>query len=275
MQKVGGQAVINGVMMLKDDKLAIAIRKDNKIIVKKEKINLLGKKFKKFYFVRGIFSLYDMLRLGIKSLNWSASQAEDNEPTQKNNAFLTITIFILSIALALIIFKGLPLLVANFFIKKSNILFNIIDGATKLFLFIAYVYLISFMKDVKTLFQYHGAEHKVVHCYEDKKPLTIQNAKKYPTYHPRCGTNFLTVVIITSIFFYSLIPFSTSLILKYLLRILFLPIIIGVSFEIIKFSNNFNLGFLNYPGELVQRITSQEPSEKQLEVGITSLKSVL
>lgn len=296
---IGGQAVIEGVLMRTNEKYAIAVRQPNgRIIVKKEKYLSSTKKSKVLGLplIRGVIMLWETLLLGYKALTFSANQAlvaedDDNKKNgrPKNNKEknelgtpeLAITL-VISILLALGLFKLLPLLIATFFknnVGGSNILFNIIDGIAKFAILILYLVVISRMKDVQRLFQYHGAEHKSVHCYENNMKLTVENVKKDPKAHARCGTTFILVVLFLSIIFYLLIPFETGFWLKLLIRILFLPIIAGISYEWIKFSgkhtDNFFAKILIGPGLLVQNLTTREPDDKQIEVAIKALKAVV
>lgn len=296
---IGGQAVIEGVLMRTNEKYAIAVRQPNgRIIVKKEKYVSRTKKnkFLGLPLIRGVIMLWETLILGYKALTFSANQAlVDEEQGKKNKSKakkekekqelgtpeLVITL-IISILFALALFKFLPLLIATFFKNKvggSNLLFNIIDGAAKFTILILYLVAISMMKDVKRLFQYHGAEHKTVHCYEENKKLTVENVKKDSKAHARCGTTFMLVVLFLSIIFYLFIPFNTNFWLKLLIRILFLPIIAGISYEWIKFSgkhtDNFFAKILIGPGLLVQNLTTREPDDKQIEVAIKALKAVV
>jgi uncharacterized protein YqhQ len=295
---IGGQAVIEGVLMRTNEKYAIAVRQPNgRIIVKKEKYISRTKKnkFLGLPLIRGVIMLWETLLLGYKALTFSANQAlidEDQDKKNKGKANkkqekqelgtpeLVITL-IISIVFALALFKFLPLLIATFFKNKvggSNLLFNIIDGLAKFTILILYLVAISTMKDVKRLFQYHGAEHKSVHCYEENKKLTVENVKKDPKAHARCGTTFILVVLFLSIIVYLFIPFNTNFWLKLLIRILFLPVIAGISYEWIKFSGkhtgNFFAKILIGPGLLVQRLTTREPDDKQIEVAIKALKAV-
>jgi len=300
---IGGQAVIEGVLMRTNEEYAIAVRQPNsRIIVKKEKYLSRTKKnkFLGLPFIRGVIMLWETLLLGYKALTFSANQAlDDEELSKKNNKKnkgktkkekekqelgtpeLVVTL-IISILLALALFKFLPLLIATFFKSKiggSNILFNIIDGVAKFTILILYLVAISRMKDVKRMFQYHGAEHKTVHCYEENKKLTVENVKKNSKAHARCGSTFILVVLFLSIIFYLFIPFNTNFWLKLLIRVLFLPIIAGISYEWIKLSSkhtdNFFAKILIGPGLLVQRLTTREPDDKQIEVAIKALKAVV
>lgn len=281
MEKVGGQAVIEGVMMRSANKMAIAVRNPkDKIVVKFKKLNLLSERMKKWIFVRGIVNLIEMLVHGFKSLNYSAeiAMAEDKKK-EKTSWFFFAIIFIISIGFGLLIFKFLPLLVAHLINPESNIVFNLIDGGVKLFAFVAYVYIISLMKDVKEVFRYHGAEHKTINCYEAKEKLTVENAKKYSTLNARCGTSFIIIVILVSIVTYVFIPKAVPFFYKLFYRIILLPAIAGVSYEILKISAKYekNLFFRAFvkPGIWIQHITTKEPNDKQLEVALVALKKVL
>jgi len=192
---------------------------------------------------------------------------------------------VFAILFAIVLFKFVPLLIAQYFYKtfdfvaQSNVLFNLIDGITKISLFVIYVLVISVMKDVRTIFEYHGAEHMTVNCYEDGKKLTVANVKKYSTLHPRCGTNFVLIVLILSILVYTVIPKDYSFWLKFGLRVLLLPVIAGISYEILKMCGKHRHSILMKivaaPGLAVQYITTREPDDKQLEVGIAALKGVI
>ena len=282
MHKVGGQAVIEGVMMRSDKKMAIAVRNPKgKIIVKSEKLNLLSERMKKWIFIRGVVNLVEIIAHGVKSLNYSADIAMGEDKKEgKSNWFLFMALFIISIGFALLIFKFFPLLVARLINPRSNIIFNLIDGGVKLFVFIAYVYVISLMKDVKEVFRYHGAEHKAVACYEAKEKLTVKNARKYSTKHPRCGTSFIMIVIIISIIVYVfLIPRNVPFSYNLLYRILLLPVIAGIAYEVLKISakyeKNFFFHWFDKPGIWIQHLTTKEPNDKQLEVALAALKKVV
>ncbi|MBS3101190.1 DUF1385 domain-containing protein [Candidatus Woesearchaeota archaeon] len=291
---VGGQAVIEGVLIRGPSKYVVAVRKGRKIISKKGLIPKKKYKFLKLPFIRGFVNLADMLVIGIKSLMWSAEQAgDDKEKISKNE--LAITMFF-SIVIVVIFFIALPYFLTNllgFYEEKKPVLFNLIDGMIRILIFLTYIFAISLMKDVKILFQYHGAEHKAIHCYEKEKKLTVNNVKKFTTLHPRCGTSFLLIVFIVSIFVFSLLP---SVIMVYYpdfmqlshwlrkgilfpVRILLIPVIAGISYEILKISdkkqNNFLFKLISMPGLWLQKITTKEPSKKQIEVAIYSLKRLL
>ncbi len=290
---VGGQAVIEGVMMRSKLNVVTAVRKNGKIIYKKDKLKKKSE-FQQLFFIRGIVNLIEMLVLGIKTLNWSASQATGEEEELSSWAvILTLVIaFIFAIGLFVLLPYALTYLVG---VKETSnpVWFNVVDGIIKVGILVLYMYLISLMKDIRAVFKYHGAEHKAVFCYEDGKKLTVENAKKYSTKHPRCGTAFLIIVIIVSIFLFSFIPLivknvypaidNVNWVLKrailFTMRILLLPIVAGFSYELLKFGakhqGNPVFRTLTLPGLWVQKITTKEPSKKQLEVGIAALKKVI
>ncbi|QSZ27041.1 DUF1385 domain-containing protein [Aceticella autotrophica] len=291
---IGGQAVIEGVMMRGHNSVAIAVRKDSDIIVKKEMTEPLTKKNKFFSlpFIRGTFALIDSLIIGAKALTYSAGLIEDEDmkPTRFDN-FLKklfgdklddIAMYFsvaLSLIISIIIFFIGPTYIAGFLkeFTKNTILINFFEGFIRVVIFLLYLVLISQMKDIKRVFQYHGAEHKTIHCFEYEEELTVENARKYTTLHPRCGTNFLFIVMIVSIIVFSFLKWP-SLYIRIISRILLLPVVAGISYELIKLagrSDNRIIAMLTYPGLLLQKLTTKEPDDSQLEVAITSLKSVL
>ena len=235
-----------------------------------------------------------MLIIGIRALMWSAEQAAGKEAKISKNEF-AFTMF-LSIAIVILFFIALPYFLTNLMgiaEEQEPALFNLVDGIIRILIFLIYIVAISFLKDVKVLFQYHGAEHKAIHCYEKNKKLSVENVKKFTTLHPRCGTSFLLIVFIVSIFVFSLLPsiimfyYSNFLQLNpwlrkgilFPVRILLLPVIAGISYEILKISdkkqNNLLFKLISMPGLALQKITKKEPNKKQMEVAIVSLKKLL
>ena len=273
---IGGQALIEGVLMRNKEKICIAVRKDKKIIVKKEKIKF---KESKMPFFRGITNLISTMYVGMKALNYSASIQIGKK--EKENKVMSVITILIAVIFALFLFKFLPLLLTQLIDNKLNLSsasFNITDGIIKLVILVSYIYIISRMKDIKRVFQYHGAEHKAVNCYESKKSLTINNVKKFSTTHKRCGTTFIIFVIFTSIIVYVFIPKSYSFLLKLSLRILLLPLIASMSYELLKLSakyDNIITKTITSPGLLIQKLTTNEPDNKQIEVAIKSLKGVI
>jgi uncharacterized protein YqhQ len=274
---IGGQAVIEGVLMKNDNKIAIAVRRpDGKISLKKEKIKPWSKrvKFLGWPFFRGVVNLIEMLVIGIKALNYSANEASGEDVKISKWEFALTTIFAVIVAVGLFIL--LPLYLTKI-TQTKGILFNLIDGVIRVALFVLYILLISLMKDVRRIFEYHGAEHKTVNCHEDGKKTTLENVKKYSTVHRRCGTTFLLIVLIVSILVFSLIV-TDSFLVKFVSRILLFPVIAGISYELLKlgarFPNNFLLNVLVWPGLLLQKMTTREPDKKQLEVAIKAFEAV-
>lgn len=277
MEYIGGQALVEGVMIISPKKIACSVRKpDGKIKSKIENRNPRYTKYSKVWFIRGIFALIEMLYLGTKALTWSSNeQLKREEKITKKE--LTFTLLI-SIIIGVLIFVLLPLFLSKILIQSRGILFNITDGIFRIIVFIVYLILISRSKEIQRIFQYHGAEHMAVHCYEHKKKLTVDNVKKFITLHPRCGTAFLIIVLIISIFVFSFI-WSKNLFIKFFFRILLIPVIAAVSYEILKlsarFQNKLFFKMLIQPGLWFQKITTKKPDDKQIEVAIASVKSVL
>jgi uncharacterized protein YqhQ len=291
---VGGQAVIEGVMIRGPKKYAIAVRTGKKIITKSGTVQKKKPRWMAYPIIRGFINLAEMLVIGIKALMWSAEKAgAEDEKLEKNEITMTLLI---SIGLVIAFFIALPYFLTNllgFYEEQKPIVFNFVDGLIRIGIFLIYVIGISFMKDVKILFQYHGAEHMAIHCYEHSKKLTLKNIRKFRTLHPRCGTSFLLIVFIVSILVFSILPsfivfyFPSFLELNvwlrrgilFPIRILLLPLIAGISYEILKYSDKYQDKFLfkliSWPGLGLQRITTQKPSNKQIEVAVASLKKLL
>ncbi|MFH1642373.1 MAG: DUF1385 domain-containing protein [Nanoarchaeota archaeon] len=292
---VGGQAVIEGVMIRSPNYYAVSVRNEQgKIITKTGKIKKKYPIFEKF-FIRGIVNLIEMLVLGIKTLIWSANQQSDKkeEKLSSSEVFWTLA---LSILFSIVFFIALPYFLTHLigFVEETRpILFNVIDSIIKILLLTLYLFLISLMKDVQRIFEYHGAEHRSVFCYEHSMVLNLKNSKKFTTYHPRCGTSFIFIVFLFSIVIFSLLPylvintfpgfmnlsFFERKAILFPLRIAVIPIIAGVSYEILKlsakFNNNILIRMIVLPGILLQRITTRLPDPEQTEVAIVALKKVL
>lgn len=294
----GGQAVIEGVLMKGKQHISIAVRKPNKKIkIKLEKCvsatqrgNILG-----WSFIRGTVNLFEMIIIGMKALTYSANESVDKKEEQLSTWELSFTLF-LSFLFAMLLFVVVPYALTMVFgieEETSSLLFNIVDGALKLFIFFVYLFLIGLTKDIRRIFQYHGAEHQTISCFELGKPLTVQEVRKLSPLHPRCGTSFLLLVIIVGIFLFSFVPFLLTLILPNLnelsfglrkglllsARVLFLVPIAGVSYEVLKlagkYKESFLLKVLVFPGMLMQKITTRKPDDKQIEVAIAALKRLL
>jgi len=294
---IGGQALIEGVMMRGPEDIAIAVRKpDSEIVIEKKKVSSVTKKYKflGLPFVRGSVSLIESMITGINALTFSAKFYEDEEVEEEPGKFekFLIKIFgeklesvimgfsiLLSIALAVGLFFILPSASLGLINKltDSNILKNFLEGIIRIIIFILYVIAISRMKDIRRVFEYHGAEHKSIFCYENDEELTVENARKYSTLHPRCGTNFLFIVMMVSIFVFSFLGWP-NLLFRILSRILLIPVIAGISYEILRIAGRSEsklVRILIYPGLLLQKLTTREPDDSQLEVALASLKEVL
>ncbi|MCX7725241.1 MAG: DUF1385 domain-containing protein [Chitinispirillaceae bacterium] len=301
-KRVGGQAIIEGVMMRGPESVSWAVRKNEKeIVVEKHTYISASKKYPLLSkpILRGFVSLIESLHLGYWSLNRSAEIIEEEQkkekkeelPTQKDkkiNNLLSGATLVLSLGIALGIFMYLPMWILSKFISKdSAILFNTLAGILRIFFLLAYIILIGLMKDVKRVFEYHGAEHKAIHTYENGLQLSIDNMQKFPTLHPRCGTAFLLIVGIICIFLFAIFDaiFITfvgpypSVLIRFIIHLLFIPLISGTSFEILKlsdrFKNNSFVKFLILPGLYLQKLTTKKPDDSQLEVAATALKAIL
>ncbi len=286
---IGGQAVIEGVMMRAPNKFVVAVRKpDGNIIIKKEDIKIDSKPLFKKPLIRGLIALYDSIILGVKALNFSADHGLAEEEKSKNKKMSKLENFLglfLGVGVAIALFLYIPLffteLLKNFIplIDKSFLMFNFIDGLIRVIIFVGYIFVISRMKDIARVFAYHGAEHKSIYTFEAGLDLTVENARKMSRFHPRCGTSFLLIVMIVSILVFSLIPKDSHFAIKFGSRIVLLPVIAGLSYEILKlsgkFSNNFIVKILIAPGLWLQRLTTKEPDDKMLEVAITSINEAL
>ena len=307
--RIGGQAVMEGVMMKNDDKYAVAVRKpDKEIEVEITEYKPFGSKASilRFPIIRGVVNFLESMVIGMKTLMYSASfyDEEQDEPKKKNKkekdqkttennkeksdnkksekdesgaeVFWTIAI---SLVIAIGLFMLLPAFVASLLEKyiESRILISIIEGVIRLLIFFIYIIAISLMEDIKRTYMYHGAEHKTINCLEHGLELTVENVMKQSRFHKRCGTSFLFIVMIVSIVIFLFIN-TNVLWLKMLLRVLLVPVVAGISYEFIRFagkSDSFIANVLSKPGLLVQRFTTKEPTEDMVEVAIKSVEAVL
>jgi uncharacterized protein YqhQ len=283
MADIGGQAVIEGVMMRSGNVYAIAVRSPDKdIVFKKDTIKELPKSLK-WPVIRGVVALGQALSLGIRALLYSAEASGHEEETPSDfSLYMTV---IVSFVIAIGLFFLLPLygtkLLGNIFnsISDSSLMFNLVDGVIRVSFFLIYILSIRMMKDIKRVFQYHGAEHKVVHAFEAGVELTPENADKYSTLHPRCGTSFVIMVMMLSILVFSIIPKDWPFIEKFMSRIVLIPLIAGLSYEFIKLSskkmNNPFIRYMSMPGLWLQKLTTGIPSLDQIEVAIKALNETL
>lgn len=299
---IGGQAVMEGVMMRGPKEIAIAVRKpDGEIIVEKKPVSSVITKSKilKLPVIRGCISFFESMITGVKALMFSAEfyDLEDGESQTESkfdkwledkfgDKIKDIVIYVsivLSIIFSVLLFFMLPNFIAEFIAKVTNVAVEgtsrtLIEGGIRILIFLVYLLLVSQMKDIRRVFMYHGAEHKTITTYEKGLELTVENARKNKRLHPRCGTSFLVFVMIVSIIIFLIIPKGLSWYERALFKILLLPVVAGVSYEIIKFAgrhDNFFTNIISKPGMWLQYITTREPDDSQLEVAIESLKAVL
>jgi uncharacterized protein YqhQ len=277
---VGGQAVIEGVMMRGPKLVATAVREPSgRITVKTEPVNSIGDRYPilKKPLLRGVVSLVESLVLGIKTLSYSAQMAGD-EDEQLSNRELAGTI-VFALVVAVVLFIVIPTGAARLFhnITEDPVFLNLMEGLLRLVIFLAYIYGISLMKDIRRVFQYHGAEHKTIHAYEAGGPLTVENVQRFSTLHPRCGTAFLLVVMVVSIFVFAFLGWP-DLWLRILSRVVLLPVVAGISYEIIRFAGRTKNPLVHtaiLPGLWLQKITTNPPADEMVEVAIQSLEAVL
>lgn len=295
--KIGGQAVLEGVMMKAPNKIAIAVRRSNgEIEIESKEISSVKDKYPilKLPVLRGIVTFGETMVLGIKSLMASAQlygeEEEEYKPSkveswvsQKTGINIDdVMVFfalITAIGFAILLFMIAPALLTKFVSQAvdSNLIKSLIEGVIRLTAFIIYILLISRMKDIKRVFQYHGAEHKTIHCYEHGEELTVENARKFTTLHPRCGTAFLLIVMIISIVAFSFLEWN-NIIVRIVTKLLLLPFIAGISYEIIKWAGSSESKWVNvvmYPGLMLQKLTTKEPDDEQLEVAICAFLAAM
>lgn len=295
--KIGGQAVIEGVMMKNADKYAVAVRKpDKQIEVKVEDYVSVGSRsaFFRIPVIRGVVNFVESLVIGVKTLTYSASFYDDEEedhaqnkkekiqtPEQKKKSddLMMAGSVAFSLIFAIALFMMLPAFIGEIIGKfiDSRVLMSLIEGVIRLAIFLGYVALISLMKDIQRVFMYHGAEHKTINCFEAGVPLTPENVKKYSRYHKRCGTSFLFIVMIISIIVFMFINADTAW-MRLTIRLLLIPVIAGISYEFIMFAGRSDSKIayiLSVPGMWVQRLTTREPDLDMIEVAIASVSAVL
>ena len=293
---IGGQALIEGIMMKNKDNYAMAVRKPNgEIVVEKDTyVSMTEKvKFLSLPFVRGIFSFADSMILGMKTLGWSASFFEDEEIEEepgkieqwlidkfgeKLEEFLMPIIMVLSMLLAVAIFMVLPLLIANVFRKfiASETVMAILEGFIRIGIFVAYVKIISRMEDIKRTFMYHGSEHKCINCLEHGLILNVENVRNSSKEHKRCGTSFLLIVMTISILFFMVFRVE-NVWLKMLSRILLIPVIAGISYEVLRLAGRYDnkiMNLISIPGMWMQGLTTKEPDDGMIEVAIASIEAI-
>jgi uncharacterized protein YqhQ len=286
---IGGQAVMEGVMMRAPHSYCVAVRKpDGQVVTDEMPVPRLSEKYPllKYPVLRGVGTLGQALYLGVRALRFSANAALSEEQRGKEGQEISPWVMtlnlIISFAFFVFLYKFVPLYLATLLGKwfpalGGRIAFNLTDGLIRIAIFLAFLYAISLWKDIRRVFEYHGAEHKVVFNYESGRPLTVENARTFTTYHPRCGTSFLLVVMVIAIGVYALIPFD-SFLWKLVFRIALLPLIAGLSYELIRFAARHQgsfLALLTRPGLWLQRVTTKPPADDQLAVAILALEGAM
>lgn len=297
MTSIGGQAIIEGVMMKGPEKIAMAVRKpDGEIVIEKKDVKKKNVFFK-IPIIRGVFAFIDSMVTGVEALMFSAKFYDDDgkplenekikneKDSKKQDGELTPAMMygsvVLSVFITILLFIALPNFVAGLVVDKGSsvVLYNAIESVIKIAIFVGYLALVSKMKDIQRVFEYHGAEHKSIFCYESGEDLTVENVKKYTRFHPRCGTSFLLFVMVVSIIVFSIMGRFESRVLNVAIRVALMPVIAGISYEIIRFAgknvDNKWVSWLSKPGLWLQRLTTREPDDKQIEVAIESLKAVI
>lgn len=278
----GGMAVIEGVMMRGPEKIAVAVRKtDGTIELEEEAVSDLPQRypFLKWPLLRGVYALIDSMVVGIRTLNKSANMSLGEEEEDLSSWEMLIT-GLLAFVLAVVLFVVLPTAAVHFASQYLGGVFtqNLIEGIIRIAIFLVYVWAIGHMKDIDRVFMYHGAEHKSIFTYEAGEELNIENTRKYTTMHPRCGTSFILIVLILSIMVFAMLG-EGSLLYRIWSRILVLPIIAGLGYEFLKFNgkhyNNRWARILMAPGLYLQKLTTREPDDEQIEVALTALRAVI
>lgn len=295
---IGGQAVIEGIMMKNNNEYSVAVRKQNgEIVVKKDNYVMLSQKYRilGLPFIRGIFSMVDSLILGSKTLEYSASFFDDEENdenaskldkwlnehiNEKTMGIIMSIVTVISVVFALVVFSALPAALGSLFkfVTKTNshFLTAFVEGIVRILIFILYIKLISQMEEIRRTFEYHGSEHKCINCIENGWDLTVENVLKASKEHKRCGTSFLVYVMVISIFLFMFIN-PPTLWLKFLSRIVLIPVVAGVSYEVLRFAGKFDnklVDIISRPGMWMQGLTTREPDAKEVEVAIRAVEEV-
>ncbi len=278
---VGGQAVIEGVMMRGKTHVAVAVRQpDGEISVDVRPVNSISDRYPilKKPFLRGVVSLVESLVMGMKALAYSAQvSGDEDEKLDSKEMALTIAV---SAGLAILLFIVIPTWSMRFLtgITQDHMALNLAEGVLRMAIFLAYIAAISSMNDIQRVFQYHGAEHKTIYTYEAGLPLKVENVRPFSTLHPRCGTNFLMIVMLISMFIFTFLGWP-SLLERIASRIILMPVIAGVSYELIRYAgahtDNPLVRIAITPGLLLQKLTTRQPDDRQIEVAIASLKAVV
>lgn len=289
---IGGQAVIEGVMMRGPKKTSVVVRLPDGSLKKEIKDTVeIKNKLLKLPFIRGSVMLASSLSVGMWALNYSASFYEEDTPPskfekwlmdklgEKFNDYLIAFSITLGVMLAIGLFFMLPTILTGFLSRYFNISAAgaFIEGGVRIAIFLAYLKLVGLMPDIKRVFSYHGAEHKTIACFEQKEELTVENVRKYKRFHPRCGTSFLLIVMVVSIIVFSFLSWE-NVWMRLILRLLLLPLVVGISYELIKLAGKYDnklTQIISAPGLALQKLTTQEPDDAMIEVAIEAMKDVI
>lgn len=286
---IGGQAVMEGVMMLAPHSYCVAVRKPNgEIVTEEAPVQKISDRYPifKYPLIRGLGRIGQTMQLGSKALKFSFNSLLEEEPAKPKETPVSDWMlnggFILSLVVFIALFLAVPIFIAKFIgghvpALSGRFAMNMVDGLIRMAIFLGYLTVLSMGEDIRRVFRYHGAEHKVVLNYESGKPVTVENAQKFVTFHPRCGTCFLLVVLVISIVAHALLPFD-NLALKLAGRILLLPVVVGLSYELIRFAARRQgtlLGMITRPGMWLQRITTKQPTDDQAAVAIHALHGAM
>ena len=277
----GGQAVLEGVMIRGKDHFSVSVRNPSGQIITRTKPvpNLLSSKLKQIPLVRGVITLAETLVLGMDALNYSSSIASGTEPEDTSRLSI-ISMLVISLTIAITLFFILPLLASKPFegIFGNDITSNISEGIIRLIIFLLYISLIGLMQDIKRVYMYHGAEHMTVHAQENNEPLCIQNIRKYPTAHPRCGTAFLLTVMVVAIVIFTLIP-REPMWLLYGSRVVLIPVIASISYEFIRLTGRYQripiFRALSIPNLMLQSLTTKQPDDGQIEIAVAAMEATI
>jgi len=293
---IGGQALIEGVMMRGPSKLAIVVRTKEGLVEKTEELKQLKEKYPilGWVFIRGVVNFVSSMRIGMSSIMFSADNMPEEEQeeatkfdkwieeklgTEKAEKVIITVAVVLGIALSVGMFMLLPTFLAGFAVQyiESVILRNLLEGALRITIFLTYLWATTKMKAIKRVWAYHGAEHKAIYCYEKGLPLTVENIRQQSSLHARCGTSFLFIVMIVSILVFSLATWN-NLLIRFALRIALLPVVVAISYELIKFAGRYDnilTRIISAPGKALQRFTTREPDDEMIEVAKTALELVI
>ncbi len=295
-KSVGGQALIEGVMMKGPHEIAMAVRKANgEIVVKNEPVSKMEKSLLyKILIIRGVIAFINSMVTGVRAITYSAEIFEEIDSEEEKGRFekwlenkfgdkaddiITYLSVALALVMSIVIFMFIPTFMINFLknIFTNPIVLSGFEGILKISMFIGYIILISRIKEIQRVFQYHGAEHKVIHCYESGKTLTVENIKDFTTLHPRCGTSFLLIVMTLSIVLFSFLGWDSP-IQRAGIKLMLMPLVAGISYEAIRIAGKSKskiVSAISYPGLMLQRLTTKEPDDKQIEVALVALRNIL